>query len=83
MNGVCARHARSLGELLDVQVRSADGDRFVAGPDVAGTLVGVAKDHHGADPHLVSGSGNAHSDLASVGDEDLADGGQTAIMSLI
>ncbi len=69
--------------LLDVEIRCPDSDRFVAGTRVARVPISVGVDRGAGDPHLARRAGNAHSDLAAVGDQDFPDGGQTAIMALI
>src|SRR5205085_3547965 len=78
MDGVRARLLRRGDDVLDHQVALPRGgrphaDRLVAGADVQRAAVGVAVDGDGADSHLAAGAGDAHRDLAAVGDEDPGD----------
>jgi hypothetical protein len=77
MDGVGARLARGVDQLLGVQVglarvRLPDRDGLVGLADVEGIPVGVRVDGDRGELQLATGADHAESDLAAVGDQDLA-----------
>ncbi len=77
---VRAGAARDVEQLLDVEVGvggalALQRERLVGEPHVQRVPVGVGVDGDGGDSGVGAGAGDADGDLATVRDEDLADGG--------
>ena len=73
---VRARLLRRVDDLLDHQVgvagrRPPEGEGLVGHPDVQGVAVGLGVDGHARQPLVLARAGDAHRDLAAVGDQDL------------